>query len=169
MHTVKCSINASFLEIPAKELLKHSIYVSYSPKGEVVVKKVSNSPGEKSLIISKDDYLSDINGKRMLSEGLDDFFLSGRNEAVIPIVDDDLNEEDGQKLLGFVSVKVIPLNEKTNVTFRRGEIQFDINDNGDGGGKCITSKDCYESFGMCIDGACECAIENFGSFCQVFI
>jgi hypothetical protein len=97
-------------------------------------------------------------------------------------------------MLGFVLIKIV---QPRKLTIRRGDIEFNFEEGGiapslkdgnvvitteglknahtgeafvpppEGGGKCITARDCYNYNGTCFRGACACKTSFSGSYCQV--
>jgi hypothetical protein len=118
----------------------------------------------------------------------------GEREVIVPVIDDDVERNGGNKLLGFVMLQpIVP----RKLSARRGEIAFDMEEGGPpplipvgvgdleienplsrkqeyvppphGGGKCISGKDCYNFNGTCPMGLCVCKSKEItGTYCQLY-
>lgn len=179
----------TYFSIPFHDHELDGLYMTLSPHGEVVVSKSSRGSD-----LRPSDYITHIDGYRILAGGLDAFVKSGESEVAVPIVDTNNLSLGGAKLAGFVLLSTI--NPK-KISVRRGEISFDMNEQGGqtnlhtgnvvvtaagvqsitddsyvppiiGSGKCITGKDCFAYNGTCVKGACVCNAGRLGSFCQMY-
>lgn len=181
---------ARSFSVPMAEVLQVPIYLTQNGYGEVFVR----ASGKGSDFREK-DYLTHADGVRVLNGGLDTFIQSGEKEVVVPVIDDEGDDEYGEgKLLGFVMLtSVVP----RKLTARRGELAYDLEEGGKaptlqvgnivlsksgakntgdsdykppphGGGVCITSRDCYFGKGSCVAGSCQCEEPLTGSYCQLY-
>jgi hypothetical protein len=178
-----------FFSVPMQEVLQNSLYLALNEHNEMVV-----TYSGRGADLRPDDYITHADGIRILSGGLDTFLSSGEREVIVPVVDNEDIMHGGSKFLGFVLMKaVIP----RKLSSRRGEIVFDLEEGGpapsmqlgnlvitrsgakstsdgdyipppDGGGKCITSRDCYNFNGTCVYGECKCNEIQTGSYCQLY-
>lgn len=180
--------SVKFFTVPMHEVSESDIYLGFSEYGEMVVTYAG-----KGSDLRPDDYITHADGVRMLSGGLTEFIKSGQREAMVPIVNDDDTQFGGAKLLGFVRIQTL-VPRKINA--RRGEIPFDFDEGGpaptlqvgnviigkggaksttdidyvpppNGGGKCITGRDCFNYNGTCPGGECKCIAPFTGTYCQV--
>jgi len=189
---VNCDASISgaptYFSIPFHDAELQGLYLTLSPHGEVVVSKSSRGSD-----LRPSDYITHIEGYRILAGGLDAFVRSGEIEVAVPLVDTGSLEMGGAKVTGFVLMSA--LNPK-KVSARRGELIFDMNEQGGqtnlhtgdivvtasgpqaitdasyvppvtGTGKCITGKDCFAYNGTCVKGACVCNAGRIGSYCQI--
>jgi hypothetical protein len=134
------------------------IYLGITEFGETVVTHAARGSD-----LRQSDYLSHIDGFKILSGGLKNFLANDEREAVIPIVDDEDTQDGGGRLLGLLKVQII---KPSRLSVRRGEIIFDMNEGGLGSmlptdqikggstifhqvsrgrGKCITGRYCLRS------------------------
>lgn len=177
-----------YSHFPVHEVLTQSVYLKTSQYDEIIV-----SYSEKGSDLRENDYLTHVDGVRILNGGLDTFLKSGEKEAVVPVVDETDVMHGGNKLLGFVLIQPVT---PRKLSSRRGEIEFDYEEGGPaptlklgnivvgpdgakttndpsfqppphGTGPCITGRDCNFFNGSCVDGHCKCSGPFSGSFCQV--
>ena len=181
-------IGAKFYNTPMHEVSQYPVYLGLSPLGEIVVTYTG-----KGSDLRPDDYITHSDDVKILSGSLASFLASGDREAILPIVDDEDNKFGGSKLLGFVMIQsILP----RKLQSRRGEIAYDMEEGGpapeiqvgnviigggsvkttdgddykpppNGGGKCITGRDCYYGNGTCSSYGCQCIGDYTGSYCQV--
>lgn len=160
-----CKANPNYIESPTHELLKSEAYISVTKNNEFVVTHISGT----GLNLMPDDYILRTDKKRMLSGSLQQFMESSEKEAVVPVVDNEDEKNGGFRLLGFVIVRqYLP----RSIHFRRGEIgPFSAIETTtvsmvQGGGPCITSRDCFNATaGSCVQGSCQC-LSRTGAYCQ---
>ncbi len=185
---------ARHFNIPMAEILQQSIYLSTNDEGELVVKHAS-----KGSDLAAGDYLSDADNIRLLNGGLDTFLQSGEKEIVVPVVDDEDVQHDGSRLLGFVKIQsIIP--RRLTARRGEVDTIWDMDEGGpaptmtignlvisgsgakltddkdyipipEGGGKCITGRDCFNHNGTCITGQCVCDNARTGmtgTYCQLY-
>jgi hypothetical protein len=176
--------------VPMHEVIQNELYIGLTNFGEYAVTYAG-----KGADMRPDDYITHADNIKLLTGTLQEFLDSGVRETVVPIVDDEDVKYGGQRLLGFVMIQsVMP----RKMALRRGEIDYDMEEGGpapmltvgnimisqsgelltnaedyvpppNGGGKCITSKDCYNFNGTCsFQGECVCRNNQTGSFCQLF-
>lgn len=185
---VEDEVYPMFNTIPMHEVLQNSLYLSLTQYGEIVVSYTG-----KGADLRPDDYVTHADGIKILTGSLQSFLESGVRETVVPVVDEEDVKYGGKRLLGFVMMKsVMPRKLGT----RRGEIDFDLEEGGqapmltvgdimigtdgskqtggeeyvpppNGGGQCITARDCYYFNGTCHDGSCECLQNRTGTYCQL--
>jgi hypothetical protein len=147
-------------------------------------------------LFQTNDLLTHVDHLKLFSGSLQDFLDSGVKETVVPIIDDEDNKFGGSRLLGFVLIQAIV---PRKLHLRRGDVEYDmeeggpapmisvgnvmigkngeINANADeyvpppvGGGKCISSRDCYHFNGTCSQsGECLCRQNRTGSYCQLVL
>lgn len=176
--------------VPMHEVIQNELYIGLTNFGEYAVTYAG-----KGADMRPDDYITHADNIKLLTGTLQEFLDSGVRETVVPIVDDEDVKYGGQRLLGFVMIQsVMP----RKMALRRGEIEYDMEEGGpppmltvgnimisqsgelltnaedyvpppNGGGKCITSKDCYNFNGTCsFQGECVCRNNQTGSYCQLF-
>ena len=183
---------ARHFQVPMAEILQQPLYLSTNGADELVVKY--SGPG---VDLANGDYLYEADGVRILNGGLSSFLGSGEKEVLVPVIDSDDSQHGGQRLLGFVMLQsVIPRKIKA----RRGELTYDLEEGGaapnmqignlvisskgaqltddkdytpppNGGGACLTSRDCFDHSGNCTAGKCLCDFVNTGmtgSLCQLY-
>ncbi len=180
---------AKFYNTPMHEVSQFPTYLGMSPNGEVVV-----TYSGKGADLHPDDYLTHADDVRVLTGSLSEFLSSGQREAAIPVVDDEDIKFGGSRLMGFVMIQsILP----RKLQSRRGEIVFDLEEGGPapdiqvgnvvigggsvktvddqdykppphGGGRCITTRDCYLGNGTCASGLCACNGDYTGSYCQLY-
>mmetsp|Transcript_21535 Transcript_21535/g.31287 ORF Transcript_21535/g.31287 Transcript_21535/m.31287 type:complete len:870 (+) Transcript_21535:112-2721(+) len=184
------SRGAKYFQIPMHEVIQSDLYIGMTQFGEYSV-----TYSGKGADLRPDDYITHADNIKLLTGNLQDFLESGIRETVVPIVDDEDVKYGGQRLLGFVMIQsVIP----RKLSMRRGEIEYDMEEGGPeplltvgnivigqngemqtnadeyvppphGGGKCITSRDCYNFNGTCsFKGECVCGQNQTGSYCQLY-
>lgn len=147
------------------------IYLTASANEEIVVTSASHH-------ILPQDYLTHVNGIKILSGGLAAFLRNGEKEAVIPVIDDEDEREGGSRLLGFIKLIPFTPTEKFDISYRRGDIDYDGSETvfsgpsiaavvAGGGGHCITGRDCFFHNGTCVEGSCVCPAAQRGAHCQV--
>lgn len=164
------------------DILQQELFVTYTDNSEFAV-----TAGGSGLQLTPNDYITRADNYRLLSGGLAEYLQSGAiEEVIVPVVDSDFENNGGYKLTGFVLVKPI---QPRNLFFRRGDILWDATEGGtvpsitevinknfnannpvnppDGGGACITGRDCFNFNGTCVKGACSCRNSHTGTYCQV--
>jgi hypothetical protein len=169
---------------PLHEVLEHEMYLTYSDDSEFTV----TSAGE-SLHLQKNDYVTHVDSYRLLAGDLSEYLNSNdEDEVVVPVVDTDFSREGGSKVTGFVLVKPI---KPRKLFFRRGEVTWDPTEGGslptikdgqltmsdkgnqpfinlpNGGGACVSGRDCFNHNGTCTRGVCRCKSTHTGTYCQV--
>ena len=175
--------------VPMHEVIQNEMYIGMTNFGEYAVTYAG-----KGADMRPDDYITHADNIKLLTGTLQEFLDSGVRETVVPIVDDADVKYGGQRLLGFVMIQsVMP----RKLAMRRGEIEYDMEEGGPaplltvgnimisqsgelltdaeeyvppphGGGKCITSRDCFNFNGTCsFQGECVCGTNQTGSFCQL--
>eukprot|EP00605_Chrysophyceae_sp_TOSAG23-4_P000877 GSChrysophyteH1.ASY1.ANO1.968.1 assembled CDS len=180
--------------VPMAEILQQRIYLGSNSEGEIVVKYASRGSD-----LAAGDYLSDADNTRLLNGGLDTFLQSGEEEVIVPVVDDEDNEGGGDRLLGFVKIQsIIP--RRLHARRGEMHTVWDLDEGGpaptmtignlvisgtgakltddkdyvpvpEGGGKCITGRDCFNHNGTCIGGQCSCDNAHTGmtgTYCQLY-
>ena len=161
-----------------ERLLDQAIYLTTTANEEIVVTSLDVSTNRHLQPL---DYLTHVNGIKILSGGLAEFLRNGEKEAIIPVIDDADEKEGGNRLLGFV--KLTPFTaisgaaDKADIQYRRGDIVYDSSETvfvsgigaTAGGGSCLTSRDCFFHNGTCINGACLCPESQRGAHCQVHL
>ena len=90
------------------------LYLAMSEHGETVVTYAG-----KGSDFRPGDYITHADGVKLMTGGIEDILTSGVKEAIVPIVDDDDVQYDGNKILGFVMIKVVM---PRKLSARRGEI-----------------------------------------------
>lgn len=177
-----------YFHLPVHELLSQSVYLKSTAFEEITV-----VASDKNSDLREDDYLTHVDGVRILNGGLDSFLKSGDKEAVVPVVDETDSKFGGNKLIGFVLIQPVT---PRKLSTRRGEVVFNMEEGGaapamklgnvvvgqdgaksandplfqpppHGTGPCITGRDCYFYNGSCISGQCKCSGPYTGTFCQV--
>ena len=179
----------AYFSKPMHEVSENELFVSFSESSEFLVSAAS--PG---LQLQANDYFTHADSVRMFTGGLTEFLQSGEEEAIVPVVDTENVRNGGNKLLGFVVIKPI---QPRKLLFRRGEVTWDMTEGGElpslaagnvvitaegafnkdgkpfgnpqnGGGKCISGRDCFNYNGTCTKGLCVCKSLRTGTYCQLF-
>lgn len=118
-------VGARYFHTPMHEISQTQLYLTLNEHQEVVV-----SYAGKDVDLRPNDYITHADGIRILTgwpNGLDDFLQSGEKEAVVPIVDEDDEQFGGQRLKGFMLISAV---RPRKLSFRRGEVQFDMEEGG---------------------------------------
>jgi hypothetical protein len=180
--------------VPMAEILQQSLYISSNEEGELVVKHAS-----KGSDFTAGDYLSEADNTRLLNGGLDTFLSSGEEQVIVPVVDDEDTMKGGMRLLGFVKIQsVFP--RRLSARRGEMDKVWDMDEGGaapshivgnlvisgngaklsdakdyvplpEGGGSCITGRDCHYNNGTCVAGKCHCDNAHTGmtgTFCQLY-
>ena len=120
--------------VPMAEVLQVPVYLSQNGYGEVIIRASG-----KGSDFKEGDYLTHADGVRVLNGGLDSFIESGEQEVVVPVIDDEADDQYGEgRLLGFVMLtSVVP----RKLTARRGDLTYDLEE----GGKLVFASGQYRA------------------------
>ena len=176
--SIQAAIVPTYGNFAVDRLLDQAIYLTTTANEEIVVTSLDATTNRHLQPL---DYLTHVNGIKILSGGLAEFLRNGEKEAVIPVIDDADEKEGGNRLLGFV--KLTPFTattgaaDKADIQYRRGDIVYDNSETvfvsgigaTAGGGSCLTSRDCFFHNGTCVNGACLCPESQRGAHCQVHL
>ena len=106
-------------------LTDQAIYLTATPDDEIVVTSMDTVSPQG---LQQRDYLTHINGVKVLSGGLADFLKNQEEEAVIPVIDDadEHPEGGGSRLIGFVKLVAVPVASRLDIRYRRGDVVYDV-------------------------------------------